>query len=770
MSLSADRSRDLLFGMLTLQHGLIDENQFIAAVQSWAGSRERPLADHIAARGQLDQEQRADIEALVTLQLAECTSVADQSWAAAPRGQSNCEPRVRVCDAETEVSEANLGLASTQAGESSGRGGRYVGVPAVPAGQRFRVLRSHARGGLGAVFVAVDTELNREVAVKQILDHHADDPVSRARFVVEAEVTGGLEHPGIVPVYSLGADDGGRPYYAMRFIRGDSLKEVIERFHADPELKVDAGRRSLQLRKLLRRFTDVCNAIEYAHNRGVLHRDIKPGNIIVGHYGETLVVDWGLAKLLARVDDPALPSGEEALDVSQALGSTETLPGSTLGTPAYMSPEQAAGHIERLGPWSDVYSLGATLYSLLTGKPPFEGNDVAAILESVRKGDFIAPRHLDPSIAKGLEAVCLKAMAFLPEHRYASSRALADDIELWLADEPVAAYRERPVERLGRWLRRHRTWTLAAAAGLIGISLAAIVGATLIEGGRRREEIARKEAETNFVMAQNAVKDYLTSVSENTLLKQQDSVDIRSLRRELLNTALKYYKNFVDQRSGDPGLRRELATAYYRVGEITQDIGSRVEAIAAFQKAQSIWEALAVADGGNPELQGRVVDCCLSIGKQKGADGDLKGGMMSLTRARAILETLAARSLDPVIVQPRLADCYSEIGSIEGRLQSGDHGLASLEKARAIQQALVDRYPGQIGYRRRLVEIINVLGFVYNKRLDNAAAIRCFEEVRATLPVSARTGNNRSQTGQAGQSHGPRPLQYRREPDGGSPV
>ena len=255
-----------------------------------------------------------------------------------------------------EVSLANRGVASTQAGESTGRGGRYVAGPAASAGQRFRVLRSHARGGLGAVFVAVDTELNREVAVKQILDHHADDPVSRARFVVEAEVTGGLEHPGIVPVYSLGADAGGRPYYAMRFIRGDSLKEVIERFHADPELKADAGRRSLQLRKLLRRFTDVCNAIEYAHNRGVLHRDIKPSNIIVGHYGETLVVDWGLAKPLAKVD-PALPSGEEALVVSEAVSSTETLPGSTLGTPAYMSPEQAEGHIERLGPWSDVYSL-----------------------------------------------------------------------------------------------------------------------------------------------------------------------------------------------------------------------------------------------------------------------------------------------------------------------------------------------------------------------------------------------------------------------------
>src|SRR5262249_42675719 len=149
----------------------------------------------------------------------------------------------------------------------------YAVGMATSDGQRFRVLRPHARGGLGAVFVALDEELHREVALKQILHQHADDPTSRQRFLLEAEITGGLEHPGIVPVYGLGTYRDGRPYYAMRFIKGDSLKEAIEHFHADESLKSDSGRRSLALRKLLRRFIDVCNAIDYAHSRGVLHRD-----------------------------------------------------------------------------------------------------------------------------------------------------------------------------------------------------------------------------------------------------------------------------------------------------------------------------------------------------------------------------------------------------------------------------------------------------------------------------------------------------------------
>ena len=607
-----DPSRDLLFGLLALQNGLIDQVQLVAAFQAWTRDKARALADHLIALGHLDGAQKAAVEAMAVLHVAKHGDVR-RSLAAIPAGRSTRESLARLGDPDLGGTLARVRPRSTeQYGEADAdRTATYRVGSATGDGQRFRVLRPHARGGLGAVFVALDTDLHREVALKQILDDHADDPDSRQRFLLEAEVTGGLEHPGIVPVYGLGTYGDGRPYYAMRFIRGDSLKEAIEHFHADRAARNDPGKGSLELRQLLRRFTDVCNAIEYAHSRGVLHRDLKPGNVIVGRHGETLVVDWGLAKLTGT-PDPS--SGETALRPGSASGSAGTLAGSALGTPAYMSPEQAEGDIEHLGPRSDVYSLGATLYYVLTGRPPFVG-DAIDVMPAVRKGEFPPPRLVDPTIDRALEAVCLKAMASRPEDRYGSCRALVEDIERWMADEPVGARRDPVIVRARRWARRNRTVVAGGAAallaGLIGLAAVATVQArsnsaleaknvqltaanaaatrakddaekalaetarakrateealAQSEASRRRAEAAEKTARSEADKAK-AVNDFLTQ----DLLIQADPdynpVDDKVTVKELLDRASgAVATRFTGRPRVEAAVRTTIARAYHGLG------------------------------------------------------------------------------------------------------------------------------------------------------------------------------------------------------------
>jgi serine/threonine-protein kinase len=333
-----------------------------------------------------------------------------------------------------------------------------------PSG-RYRVLRPLAQGGLGQVFVAYDEELQRQVALKEVQARFADEAASRARFVREARITARLEHPGIVPVYGLGRHSDRRPYYAMRLIGGVTLREEIDRYHADAPGR-DPGERALELRRLLGRFLDVCNTMAYAHSRGVMHRDLKPSNIQLGPYGETLVVDWGLAKPFGPPGGVSV--GDDSAPLPVADGPEHTLCGVVVGTPAYMSPEQAEGHIDRLGPASDIYNLGAVLYTLLTGKTPFDGTrDVRETLSAARSGRFAPPRAVRPGVPRGLEAVCLKAMALRPDDRYPSARALADDVERWLADERVSAYPEPLPARLARWGRRHRPIAVGAAVSVL---------------------------------------------------------------------------------------------------------------------------------------------------------------------------------------------------------------------------------------------------------------------------------------------------------------
>ena len=395
------------------------------------------------------------------------------------------EQRIRALQALRPLVEATV--VQTAPGPMSAGPGSGESVRPGQAPARYLPLRFHAAGGLGEVFVARDEELHREVALKRMKARAAQDAKNCRRFLVEAEVTGRLEHPGVVPVYGLGHDGDGRPFYAMRFIQGETLQEEIRRFHEADRPGRDPGERALAFRQLLGRFVAICNAVAYAHSRKIVHRDLKPANAMLGKYGETLVVDWGLARPFTRGKGEG--GGAEDTLAPSAGGAGETEVGQALGTPAYMSPEQAEGRWDVVGPASDIYSLGATLYVLLTGQAPVEGRSVGEVLDRVKKGEFAPPRQRKADVPRALEAVCLRAMALRPEDRYGSALELAAEVEHWLADEPVTAYREPLRTRLGRWGRRHKTLVAAVAAGLLVALLAGGAGAWWLE----RQALERRQ-------------------------------------------------------------------------------------------------------------------------------------------------------------------------------------------------------------------------------------------------------------------------------------
>jgi WD40 repeat protein/serine/threonine protein kinase len=480
--------RNLLFGILALQMDFISRDALIAAMNAWVVQKDKSLGEIMLQQQALSPRRAELLSSLVEEHLEQHGQNAEQSIAAVDPAGIARAGLARVADPQIRASLAPL-LAGPESGGDALPDGTVVFRPSRSGETRFVVLRPHARGGLGEVFVALDAELNREVALKAILPHHAEDAVNRARFAQEAEITGRLEHPGIVPVYSYGEYPDGRPYYAMRFIKGDSLKLAIERFH-DPG-QTPPGSRALALRKLLGAFLAVCQAIHYAHSRGVLHRDLKPDNIMLGKFGETLVVDWGLAKPVGQAE-PGADAAERSLSEAplrplSGSGSVETQAGSMVGTPGYMSPEQALGRQDLISQASDVYGLGATLYCLLTGQPPFAGQALPELLQRVQKGDFLPPRAVRAAVPAPLEAICLKAMALAPKHRYASPQELAEELEHWLADEPVKAYSEPRRVRVARWARRHRPLVTGAAALLLTAVVALSLGLVLL--GQANTEI-----------------------------------------------------------------------------------------------------------------------------------------------------------------------------------------------------------------------------------------------------------------------------------------
>jgi serine/threonine-protein kinase len=655
--MSADDDRNLLFGAFACQMNLVSRDQLVAAVDRWSQRKDVPLSQVLVEEHSLLHGDVKLIDQLI-----------ERSVAGHKGDVTLCLESVQVGASGQGINELPTLAASAfgdtggGANASSGNGGAagHVHANRPPDSSRFEEVAFHAQGGLGEVWKARDAELGREVALKRIKARFSSDEESRIRFAWEAEITGNLEHPGIVPVYGFGRYSDGRPYYAMRFIRGESLKHEIEQLHAPSAKGPAISPQNQAFRRLLKSFIDTCNTIHFAHSAGIIHRDIKPANIMVGRFGETLVVDWGLAKKLNSPDPLEtgdLPTLRRRLNNMNE--STATQMGTAVGTPAYMSPEQAAGRWDTIGSATDIYSLGATLYHLIAGRTCIETRDLEEFLTRVKKGDFPKPAEVNAAIPKPLSAICVKAMALAPENRYATARDLAEDLECWLSDQEVSAYPESRLEKVSRWVRQNTTKVYAIAGSTLVVVVAAIAIAIASRNAAIASRNAAQEKAKGFTRLQQeraAVDEWVTGASQAL----NEYAGAQYAREEMLKKAVEHYEAFAAEEVLGNEVVVELARNWRRLGDVQRRRGATapeklIEAEASFQKAAELLESLrkdsvaATAEWTQTRIRQALI---LADGSK---DGD---GLQLLAETR---NALSGKEPD---IQESLAHCLLNEGSI----------------------------------------------------------------------------------------------------------
>ncbi len=555
--------------------------------------------------------------------------------------------------------------------------------------------------------MAHNSELHRDVALKFLKSDRAHDEDSLRRFLQEAEVTGRLEHPGVVPIYALGTDADGSPCYAMRFIHGETLQDALNAFHEAESPGRDPSDRSLALRELLNRFVSICNTVGYAHSRGILHRDLKPQNVMLGKYDETLVVDWGLAKPISS-EGAAQPAGEEKLTPISGSGyGTPTV--GVVGTLSYMSPEQAQARWDVVGPASDIFSLGATLYAILTGRAPYQGKSLGEIYQRVEWCQFPKPRELRSQVPRALEAICLKAMAAKPEDRYATTLDLASDVRRWLADEPVSAYREPLPARAWRWVRGHKPLVSAAVVLLVSAVVGLAINDRIVrherdraerahdqafaaegravkarndaEAARQHEATARALADTNSAFARKAVDEMFIYVAEDRFPRVPGIVRIRE---EIVQRALAYYRDFLKLRPYDREVRRQTALILERLANIERMTNSVDSALGHYAEAEKLYKRL-VEEFPNDETVG---DGLAALERDFAEALRMNGRLTEAFPVYAIALKLARARHDAKPGDPdrrrTLASILSDYGVALGQADRVEEGLPRCDEAVAL--------------------------------------------------------------------------------------
>ena len=567
--------------------------------------------------------------------------------------------------------------------------------------EHYVLTEEIARGGMGRVLRARDRRLGRQIAIKENLINTGEHA---RRFEREARITARLQHPSIVHIHEAGVWPTGEPFFAMELIAGRSFDDVISRA-ATLDQRV----------ALIPNVLAVADAIAYAHHQGVIHRDLKPKNVLVGDFGETVVIDWGLAKdLSAHSIDGDDPYRAPALE-----GATEV--GKIVGTPAYMPPEQARGHA--VDPRTDVYALGAVLFHVLAGRPPISGRTTDEVLARVIAGPLPSLGSTQPDVPADLLAIVAKAMAFAPADRYPSARELADDLRQFQTGQLVGAHRYSFGQLARRWLRRHRTAVTVAAACAVMLVVIAAVAIQRVVHAETVAQTARGTAEHDRADAEELMGFMLGDLRDK--LRPLGKLEVLGL---VANKATAYYDRRPVATERD---RRERAVALVNLGDVRVAQGQTSAALASYRSALAISELLAAMAPDDDSRQRDLAVKHNRIGEVLVSQGDSAGALAECRADLAISARLAAKDPRNAGWQRDLSISHEKLGDVLDAQGNFSDALVEFRQSLAISEALAVWAPSPdiardlgVGHER--------LGEVFARHDDLAAAV---PEHRAALAI-----------------------------------
>jgi tetratricopeptide (TPR) repeat protein len=622
--------------------------------------------------------------------------------------------------AQTQGAEATGVFDSRSQATTAGDGAPPVAPPSngfPEPGQKVRYIGDYelvsilGRGGMGVVYRARQVTLNRQVALKMIGNSEFASEDQVRRFQNEAEAVAALDHPGIVPIYEVGTFEDQR-YFSMKLVDGQGMEKALTDLKANP-------------REAARIVAEVADAVYHAHQRGILHRDLKPANILLDHEKHPHVTDFGLAK---RIE------GEDGLTVS----------GAVMGTPAFMSPEQASGHTSAITTASDVYGLGAILFAALTDRAPFVGNSLMMTLDRVRNNPPDAPHRLNPGVPADLEVICLKCLEKEPRHRYATAQALSDDLNRWLRGEPIEARPVGPIVRLRMWAKRKPAMAGLSAA-LIAASIAGVIGITWqwreAVSQRNQARIARDEAVLQEQSARKAeaqasiARDQAVSSEKNAVASEKKAVAARAqaeqnaqvagmqatlalntiqdlvsqvqkglqgpglydIKAAMLDSALKRIDGVAGIYEKSTSKEATTAAALMELGKIYRQLGQTQKAFKTYQKCLEITkERVKIKNYSDPSRQNLANTYFELAFSNEELNRDMKAVLGYNQEGLKLYEEIYNKPklddfpLDRKIVRAGLAEAYTRVGVTQYRMGELTAALENYRKAYNLRRELAD--------------------------------------------------------------------------------